>query len=532
MASGDRSILVADEGTTNAKAFAFSEDGRSIAAAHVGVRSTYPAPGLVEQDPAEIWGAQVRALRKVASKVALGGVAGLGIANQRETTLVWDTQTGESLHRAIVWQDKRGVSVIEAMDPDERALVQERTGLIPDSYFSAPKLAWLLDRHPRLRARAERGEVKFGTVDSYLIWRLTGGRVHATDSSNASRTMLMDVRTLEWDEEILKVMHIPAAMLPEIRSSAAHYGEVESKVLGRRVPIAGVAGDQQAALLGHAALGRGEMKSTFGTGTFVLMNTGSSVVRSRNLLSTVAWTVGKRTTYAMEGSILAAGSSIRWLVDGIGLASSVGEVERVAAVAASSGGVFFVPALSGLGAPYWDPHARGLMIGMTHGTTRREILRASMESIAFQTRDVVEEMSRELGRKVKVLRVDGGAAESDFLLQVVADITGMRVERTEFVETTARGAAFLAGIYTGVWRMGDLSSLVGERKTFHPRTTHRERDALYSGWNEAVTRSRGWVRDVSRPRGGSSARQPALRPSNRRTRRTSTAQEGPSRQTT
>jgi glycerol kinase len=529
MAPGDRSILVVDEGTSNAKAFAFSEDGRSVAAARVSVRSTYPAPGLVEQDPDEIWAAQLRALRKAASKVILSGVVGLGIANQRETTLVWDTQTGESLHRAIVWQDKRGVPVIEAMDPDERALVQERTGLIPDSYFSAPKLTWLLDRHPRLRARAERGEVKFGTVDSYLIWRLTGGRVHATDSSNASRTMLMNLKTLEWDEEILRMMHVPAAMLPEIRSSSGDYGEVEGEVLGRRIPIAGVAGDQQAALLGHAALGRGEVKSTFGTGAFVLMNTGSSIVRSRNLLSTVAWTVGRRITYAMEGSILAAGSSIRWLVEGLGLASSVGEAERLASGAAGSGGVFFVPALSGLGAPYWDPHARGLLIGMTHGTTRREILCASMESIAFQTRDVVEEMSRDLGRKVKVLRVDGGAAGSDFLLQVVVDITGMRVERPEFVETTARGAAFLAGLYAGVWRMGELGSLVGEGKVFHPRSTARERDALYSRWKGAVTRSRLWEQDVSGPRGCSSAQEAALRPSSRRTRRIPTAQEGPSR---
>jgi glycerol kinase len=523
MVSGDRSILVVDEGTTNAKAFAFSEDGRSIAAVRVGTKSSYPAPGLVEQDPDEIWSAQIRALRRVASKVVLGDVAGLGIANQRETTLVWDAGTGKVLHSAIVWQDKRGVPIIEAMDPDQRALVQERTGLIPDSYFSAPKLVWLLDRHPRMRARAERGQVKFGTVDSYLVWRLTGGRVHATDSSNASRTMLMNLRTLQWDEEILRMMGVPAAMLPEIRASADNYGDVESKVLGRPLPIAGVAGDQQAALLGHAALGRGEVKSTFGTGTFVLMNTGSSVVRSRKLLSTVAWTVGNRTTYALEGSILATGSSIGWLVDGIGLADSVGEVERVAAGSAGSGGVFFVPALSGLGAPYWDPHARALMIGMTHGTTRREILRAAVESIGFQTRDVVEEMSRDLGRVVKALRADGGMAESDFFLQVLADVTGMRTERPAFVETTAMGAAFLAGLYTGVWRMTELGSLIGEGETFRPRSTARERDALYGGWEEAVTRSRGWA--VSGLRGGLPLRPPALRPSGRRTRRSSTARE-------
>jgi glycerol kinase len=515
MTDGERTVLALDEGTTNAKAFAFSEGGAVLAVSSASVESVYAAGGRVEQSPEKIWASQVRALRKVASKASLGGVAGLGIANQRETTIVWDTETGGSLYPAIVWQDKRGLSIIESMSPDERALVQERTGLIPDPYFSAPKLAWLLDKYPRLRAKAETGHAKFGTVDSYLIWKLTGGRVHATDSSNASRTMLMNLRTLEWDEEILRMMRIPGLMLPDIRASSGHYGDVDQGILGRRIPITGVAGDQQAALLGHAALERGHVKSTIGTGAFVLMNSGPTAMRSRNLLNTVAWTIGKTTTYAMEGSILAAGSAVRWLVAGARLAGSVGEVEREAAKVDGSGGVFFVPALSGLGAPFWDPHARGLMIGMTHGTTRPEILRAAIESMAFLTRDVVEEMSSDIGRSVRTLSVDGGAAGSDFLLRVMADITGMRITRPDLIETTARGAAFLAGLHSGVWRIGDLRSLVGDGETFNPRSSSSERAALYRGWKEAVTRARGWERAASSLPGDRHVAGTTTRPSHR-----------------
>ena len=495
-------ILAIDQGTTSSRAILFAADGSPQHSAQQEFAQHFPADGWVEHDGEDIWQSTLSVCREVLDKAGISAsdVAGIGITNQRETTLLWDAETGELLHRAIVWQDRRTAEFCARLKADgHEALISERTGLLIDPYFSATKLRWLLDEVPDARARAERGELRFGTIDCFLLWRLTGGQVHRTDATNASRTMLFNIHTQQWDEELLQLLDIPASLLPEVMDSAADFGQTDASVLGASVPVCGIAGDQQAALIGQACFSPGMVKSTYGTGCFMVMNTGDTPIRSQNrLLTTVGYRLKGQTTYALEGSIFVAGAAIQWLRDGLELFEDVAQTEALATAVPDSGGVYVVPAFVGLGAPHWDPYARGTIVGLTRDTNRNHLVRAALEAIAFQSAEVLRSMASDTGQSLHILRIDGGASANNFLCQFQADLLGLPVTRPQVIETTARGAAFLAGLATGVWQDQDqIQTLWQEDRTFTPQLERNVADARLAEWSRAVERAKGWIPSTS-----------------------------------
>jgi glycerol kinase len=494
-----RYILALDQGTTGSTALVVDLDGRVLSRGYAELPQYFPQPGWVEHDPEEIWSTVAQSAHAALSEARVQGseIAAIGITNQRETTIVWERATGVPIHRAIVWQCRRTAPLCDRLRADGiEGLVREKTGLVLDAYFSGTKIRWLLDEVPGARGRAERGELAFGTVDAWLIWKLTGGRVHATDATNASRTLCLDLKTGEWDGAMLKILGVPRSVLPVVLPSAGVLGEtVDLGWLPRGVPIAGVAGDQQAALFGQACLAPGGAKNTYGTGCFVLLNTGPApVASSHGLLTTIAWRVDGQTAYALEGSVFIAGAAIQWLRDGLGVLRNAAESQALAESVPDTGGVYFVPAFVGLGAPHWDMYARGTIGGLTRGTTGAHLVRAALEAIAFQSRDVLEAMAADAGIAVRELRVDGGAAANDFLCQFQADVLNVAVLRPRVIETTALGAAYLAALGVGVWRSLDE---VGRRwsleRRFEPRMDEPTRAARYDGWRRAVEKSKGWL---------------------------------------
>jgi glycerol kinase len=490
-------VLALDQGTTSSRAIVFDESGSQVAVAQREFQQIFPRSGWVEHDPREIWESQLAVAREALARAGLSArdLAALGITNQRETTLVWDRATGTPIANAIVWQDRRTAEVCDRMKREGREpLFRERTGLVLDPYFSGTKLAWILDHVPGARKAAEAGRLAFGTVDTWLIWNLTGGALHATDVTNASRTLLWNLRTEDWDEELLEILNVPRGLLPEARSSSEVYAETLPERLGAPVPIAGVAGDQQAALFGQACLSPGMVKNTYGTGCFLLMNAGDRPVASRHeLLTTPAWRIGGRTSYALEGSVFVAGAVVQWLRDGLGLIRSAAEVEALAASVPDSGGVVLVPAFTGLGAPHWDAYARGALVGITRGTTAAHIARAALEAIAFQVTDVLAAMEADSGVPVAELRVDGGAAANDLLMQLQADLAGVPVVRPRVQETTALGAAYLAGLAAGVWKSTDeIAARWQVERAFEPAMEREKAEAMRARWGRAVERAKGW----------------------------------------
>ncbi len=489
-------ILALDQGTTSSRAILFDQSGNIVQIAQQEFPQIFPRPGWVEHDPEAIWQSQLRTVRQALAqaRISPGDIAALGITNQRETTVVWERKTGKPIANAIVWQCRRTAAICDKLKADKfDKVIRRKTGLVTDAYFSGTKVAWLLDNVKGARAKADNGELAFGTVDSWLIYRLTGGRTHITDVSNASRTLLYDIRKQKWDAEILAKLNIPASMLPTVKSSSEVYGETDPMILGASIPIAGIAGDQQAALFGQGCFKPGMMKNTYGTGCFLLMNTGNKANASKNgLLTTIGWRLGKQETqYALEGSVFVAGSAVQWLRDGLGIIASAPETEAMATSINENLGVYFVPAFVGLGAPYWDQNARGALVGLTRGTQRAHIARAALEAMAYQTRDVVECMQNDSGIKAKELRIDGGATRNNFLCQFQADILGIPVIRPTITETTALGAAFLAGLAVGYWKSeADIAKQWKAEKQFNPKMTPKEREALYQGWQTAVARVR------------------------------------------
>ena len=493
-----KAVLALDQGTTSSRAIAFGRDGRILSLAQQEFRQIFPQPGWVEHDPAEIWATQrdvaARALREAG--LAPAEVAAVGITNQRETTVLWDRASGAAVCNAIVWQDRRTASRCDELrQAGHEPLFTRRTGLLLDAYFSGTKLAWMLDHVPGARQRAERGELAFGTVDSWLVWNLTGGSVHATDVTNASRTLLFDIHRLDWDDELLGLLRVPRAVLPSVVGSSERVGVTSCPGLPEGLAIAGIAGDQQAALFGQACHRPGMAKNTYGTGCFLLMNTGGTAAASRHrLLTTVAWRRGTRTHYALEGSVFIAGAAIQWLRDGLGLIARAPEIDALAASVEDTGDVYFVPALSGLGAPYWDPAARGAIVGITRGTTRAHLARATLEAIAFQSAELIEAMAADSGIALQELRVDGGATASDLLMQMQADLLGVPVVRPKVTETTALGAAYLAGLATGFWSdEAEIASLWSRDRVFEPRLAREAAAARLGRWRRAVERARGWA---------------------------------------
>lgn len=491
-------ILALDQGTTSSRAILFNRDGRPVGQVNHEFRQIYPQPGWVEHDPEEIWSTQLRAIQDVLARtgIKLSEVAAIGITNQRETTVVWDAETGEPVYNAIVWQCRRTAPICDDLSARGWApRIREKTGLVIDAYFSGTKVKWILDHVPGAREKAEQGRLRFGTIDTWLIWKLTGGRVHATDYSNASRTMLFNIHRLAWDEEILAELGIPASMLPRALPSSHIYGETDAAVLGAAIPIAGVVGDQQAALFGQACFQPGDAKNTYGTGCFLLMNTGTRAVPSASgLLTTIAWGLGNRVEYALEGSIFIGGAAVQWLRDELRFFERSADSEELALSVPDSGGVYVVPAFVGLGAPYWDMYARGVIVGLTRGTGRAHITRATLESIAYQTRDVLGAMEQDSGIRLNRLKVDGGAVANNFLMQFQADILGVPVDRPKVAETTALGAAYLAGLATGFWgSQEELADKWALDRSFTPTLPAEERERLYAGWRRAVERARGWA---------------------------------------
>jgi len=489
-----RHILAIDQGTTSTRSMVFDEHGRSVALARREHAQHFPAAGWVEHDAEEIWQNALATAREALERAGLGprGIAAIGITNQRETTVLWERATGRPIHRAIVWQDRRTAGACQRLEAlGAEALVRRRTGLLLDPYFSATKVAWILDNVPGARARAERGELAFGTMDCFLLWRLTGGRVHATDVTNASRTLVFDIHRGDWDDELLQLLGVPRALLPEVRDSSGEFGATEAGLLGAAIPVAGIAGDQQAALVGQACFEPGMAKSTYGTGCFLLLNTGSTPVESRNrLLTTPAYRIGGRTTYAMEGSIFVAGAAIKWLRDGLGVIRDAAETEALARRVPDSHGVHLVPAFVGLGAPHWRPDVRGILTGLTLDVTGAHLARAALESVAFQTQGLVAAMSADGTPRAASIRVDGGMAANGWFCQFLADVLDARVERPAEVETTALGAAFLAGLATGVWPSQDaIAATWSSAASFQPAMAPEHREALLAGWNVALGRA-------------------------------------------
>lgn len=487
----DKYIMALDLGTTSCRCIIFDKNGRICSAAQKEFTQYFPQPGWVEHDAEEIWATQTGLMYEAMSKIdiTINEIAGIGITNQRETTVLWDKETGRPVHKAIVWQCRRTAGYCDELKKLGMAeFFRSKTGLVLDAYFSATKLRWLLDNAAGARERAEKGELLFGTVDSWIIWKLTGGKVHVTDYSNASRTMLFNIHTLKWDEEILRVLKIPQQILPEVKPSSHVYGYTDSKLFGREVPIAGAGGDQQCALFGQTCFERGEVKNTYGTGGFMLMNTGTSPVNSHNgLVTTIAWGVDDKVEYALEGSIFVAGAAVQWLRDELGLIRDAAESEVLAKSAPDANGCYVVPAFVGLGAPYWDQYARGAIVGLTRGVNRNHIVRATLESIAYQVNDVLMAMQEDSCMPITSLRVDGGACDNDFLMQFQADILNTSVVRPYCIETTAMGAAYLAGLAVGYWRSKDeiLANHVIAAE-FKPQMGQAKRESLLQGWHNAV----------------------------------------------
>ena len=489
-----RNVLAIDQGTTSTRAIAFDVHAHAVAIARREHAQHYPASGWVEHDAEDIWRDTVATVRECVGRSAVGleSIAALGITNQRETVVVWDRRSGVPIHRAIVWQDRRTApecTRLRAAGAED--LVRRKTGLLLDPYFSATKLAWILDHVAGARACAERGELAFGTIDCFLLWRLTAGRVHATDVTNASRTLLFDIHRQCWDEELLRLFRIPAALMPQVRDSSEVYGATDASLFGRALPVAGIAGDQQAALIGQACLGAGSAKSTYGTGCFLLLNTGEAALPSANrLLTTPAYRIGGRIAYALEGSIFVAGAAVKWLRDGLQVVDNAAGTAEIASRVPDSHGVYLVPAFVGLGAPHWQPNARGLICGLTLDTTRAHLVRAALESVAYQTLDLVCAMERDGAQRSHALRVDGGMAANDWFCQFLADILEMRVERPAELETTALGAAFLAGLATSLWKDSDsIANAWHTAAVFAPLMMPARRTALIAGWHEAMART-------------------------------------------
>jgi glycerol kinase len=491
-----RYILALDQGTTSSRAILFDEEGRAVSIAQREFRQLFPQPGWVEHDPKEIFNTQQETAREAAGNVSSKDIMAVGITNQRETTIVWDRQSGEPIYNAIVWQDRRtAAQCAELKDVGAESLVRERTGLVIDPYFSGTKIAWLLDNVPGARGRAERGELAFGTVDTWLTWHLSGNRTHVTDVSNASRTLLFNIHMNDWDAELLHLFGVPRAILPDVHPSAHAFGMVPAEVVGEPLVIGGIAGDQQAAMFGQACHRPGMAKNTYGTGCFMLLHTGDKVVSSTSGLISTACAQTRDKEYALEGSVFIGGAVVQWLRDGLGFFRSSSEVENLAASVPDSGDVYLVPAFTGLGAPYWDPNARGSISGLTRGTTRAHIARAALESIAFQSAELLEAMQKDSGEKLSELRVDGGAAANDLLMQFQADLLGVTVVRPKVLETTALGAAYLAGLTVDLWKSREeLASHWQAERRFEPRMSASEREARMSRWREAVGRSRSWAR--------------------------------------
>ncbi|CAG7630658.1 Glycerol kinase [Paenibacillus solanacearum] len=483
-------ILSLDQGTTSCRAILFDREGAIIHTAQQEFRQIFPEPGWVEHDADEIWQVQLQVMKQVAAQVPAGSIAAIGITNQRETTVVWDRVTGKPLHNAIVWQCRRTSALCHTLkEQGLEPMIKQKTGLVLDPYFSGTKLKWLLDTFPHIREKADKGEALFGTIDSWLIWNLTEGKVHATDVSNASRTMLLNIHTLQWDEDILVKFGIPAAMLPEVRPSSGLYGHTALLDPQIPVPIAGAAGDQQAALFGQGCFREGMAKNTYGTGCFILNNTGDKPVLSKNgLLTTVAWQIGDRVDYALEGSVFIAGAVIQWLRDGLGLIGDAAETEALARSVDDTEGVYFVPAFAGLGTPYWEPDARGMITGLTRASGKAHLVRAALEAIAYQSRDVLEVMQQETGVRLSELRVDGGAVRNEFLMQFQADMMSVSVVRPKVTESTALGAAFLAGLAVGFWSgLSELEQLKGLDRVFQPEQGEAYSEAKYAGWRRALS---------------------------------------------
>jgi glycerol kinase len=493
-----RAILAVDQGTTSSRAIAFGRDGRILGAAQQEFRQIFPQPGWVEHDPLEIWNTQRDVASQALASARLGrsDVAAIGITNQRETTVLWERSSGRPVANAIVWQDRRTASRCDALrQAGHEPKFTAKTGLLLDAYFSGTKLAWLLDEVAGARKRAERGELAFGTVDAWIAWHLSGGAVHVTDASNASRTLLYNIHTLDWDDELLGILGIPRGVLPKVVPSCGEVALTSCEGLPDAIPIAGMAGDQQAALFGQACYAAGMAKNTYGTGCFLLMNTGDKPAVSRNrLLTTVAWQRAGRTVYALEGSVFIAGAAIQWLRDGLGLIARAADIDALAASVPDNGGVHFVPALSGLGAPYWDPHARGTIIGLTRGSTRAHLARATLEAIAFQSAELIEAMAADSGIALTELRVDGGATASNLLMQIQADLLGVAVVRPRVTETTALGAAYLAGLAVGFWKdEAEIAALWSRDRVFEPTLSREAAGERLGHWKRAVQRSRDWV---------------------------------------
>jgi glycerol kinase len=490
-------IMALDQGTTSSRAILFDRSGQIVGMAGQELTQHYPQPGWVEHDASEIWSSQLSVARQVLRDAGMdaSNVAGLGITNQRETTMIWDRTTGRPLHRAIVWQDRRTAAECDAMiAAGHGEKIAEKTGLVIDPYFFGTKLAWLLDNVPDARNRAERGEVAAGTIDSWLLWNLTGGKLHATDATNASRTLLMDIHSMAWDPSLLDLFNVPQSVLPEIHPSSSIFEQTVPDLFGGAIPIGGAAGDQQAALFGQNCCEMGMAKNTYGTGCFMLMNVGNQPTRSQcKLLTTVACAGDQHPWYAMEGSIFIAGAAVQWLRDGLGIIDSSAEVEALAASVPDSGGVYLVPAFAGLGAPHWDPRARGTICGITRGTSRAHIARATLEGIAFQVADCLDAMRQDAGDHLTELRVDGGAAANDLLMQFQADLIQVPVVRPQTVETTALGAAFLAGLSTGFWSgIDQIQSIWHAERIFEPRMSREDAEDRRSKWNDALSRSKNW----------------------------------------
>jgi glycerol kinase len=501
-------VLALDQGTTSSRAILFDHDGGVRAVAQREFPQIFPTPGWVEHDPQEIWASQIAVAVEALGRghVRPRDLAAIGITNQRETTVVWDRETGQPVCPAIVWQDRRTADFCDRLKAEGyEPLVRERTGLVIDAYFSGSKIAWILEHVEGARARAEAGRLAFGTIDSWLVWKLTSGTTHVTDVSNASRTMLFDIRTLDWDDDLLRLFAIPRSLLPEVRASSDLYGRVSTSLGMADVPVAGIAGDQQAALFGQMCVSPGLAKNTYGTGCFLLQNTGERPVASQNrLVSTVAWQAAGRTEYALEGSVFIGGAVVQWLRDGLGLIRDSSDIEALAASVPDNGGVYLVPAFAGLGAPHWDPYARGTLVGITRGTTGAHLARAALESIAYQVADLLDAVHADTGLRLEELRVDGGAARNDMLMQFQADLLGVPVVRPAVTETTALGAAYLAGLAVGFWRsIDDIRGQWRVERRFEPSMPRATAEALRGRWGEALHRAKGWLGKEGRRKGES-----------------------------
>ena len=487
-------VLALDMGTTGNRAIVFDANCRPVAQAYAEFAQIFPRPGWVEHDPFEIWDSLLTCIRRVSREVNVADIAAVAVTNQRETTVLWDRETGRPVHNAIVWQCRRTAERCAGLKAKHADEVHRKTGLVIDAYFSATKIAWMLENVPEARAFAEQGRLLFGTVDTWAVWNLTGGRVHATDPSNASRTLLFNIVEGRWDDELCRIFGVEGVTLPEVRPSVSHFGTTEKAVLGRELPIAAVLGDQQAALFGQGGFSPQDLKNTYGTGLFLLVNTGTQLVLSDKLLTTVAWQKeGEPLQYALEGSVFIGGAAIQWLRDGLRIIESAQESEALARSLDDNEGVYFVPALAGLGAPYWDSTARGMLIGLTRATRREHLARAALEAMAYQTRDVVEAMPQEIRGRIRKLQADGGATANDFLMQFQADILGIPVERSAIAETTALGAAAAGGIAIGLWDEEEFLSKRQVDRVFSPKMEPENADGLHAKWRDAISRARGWA---------------------------------------